>query len=272
MNNLVVMEKGNLEVSGRELHMFLGVNTPYHKWFPRMTEYGFTEGQDYTVTDKNVHNSSGGKQVVIDHQMTLDMAKEICMLQRTPKGKMAREYFIQIEKKWNSPEQILARAYQITKQMLDESNVKLAESVKKIEELHPKAKVYDHFIEKDHTVGMRDLCNELGINRNMLAWILKHYKIAYYQSRRWKPYANYRDSKYVVVKDGMTAQGYPYSQLRFTMEGKELIKTLFDAEKAAGTKIGTKEYPMGLVYDFEPESLLQNANHVALIEESENWR
>ena len=119
---------------------------------------------------------------------------------------------------------------------------------------------------------MRDLCNELGINRNMLAWILKHYKIAYYQSRRWKPYANYRDSKYVVVKDGMTAQGYPYSQLRFTMEGKELIKTLFDAEKAAGTKIGTKEYPMGLVYDFEPESLLQNANHVALIEESENWR
>lgn len=90
-NNLVVMEKGNLEVSGRELHMFLGVNTPYHKWFPRMTEYGFTEGQDYTVTDKNVHNSSGGKQVVIDHQMTLDMAKEICMLQRTPKGKKPQE-------------------------------------------------------------------------------------------------------------------------------------------------------------------------------------
>ncbi len=68
-------------VMGRDLHEALEVETPYHKWFPRMCEYGFTENVDFAVTDKNVHNSNGGKQTIVDHQLTIDMAKEICMIQ-----------------------------------------------------------------------------------------------------------------------------------------------------------------------------------------------
>lgn len=97
-------------VSGRELHRELGVSTPYHKWFPRMCEYGFTENVDYRVTDKNVHNSGGGPQTIMDHELTLNMAKEISMIQRNEAGKRIRLYLIQVEEAWNSPMQIMSRA------------------------------------------------------------------------------------------------------------------------------------------------------------------
>lgn len=96
-------------VSARELHGFLQVETPYHKWFPRMCEYGFSEGQDFWTF---LSESTGGRPAQ-DAQLTIDMAKEICMLQRNEKGKQARQYFIQLEKDWNSPEKVMARALQI---------------------------------------------------------------------------------------------------------------------------------------------------------------
>ena len=100
-------------VSARDLHTFLDLETPYHKWFPRMCEYGFIENQDFAVTDIFVHNSAGGPQTQKDAAISIDMAKEICMLQRNEKGKMARHYFLQLERDWNSPEKVMARALQI---------------------------------------------------------------------------------------------------------------------------------------------------------------
>ena len=64
-------------VRGRELHAALMIETPYHKWFPRMCGYGFIENVDYSVTDIFVHNSKGGKQSYVDHLLTIDMAKEL---------------------------------------------------------------------------------------------------------------------------------------------------------------------------------------------------
>lgn len=101
-------------VSARELHEFLEVKTAYKDWFPRMCEYGFTEGQDFCSF---LSESTGGRPAQ-DAQLTIDMAKEICMLQRNEKGKQARQYFIQLEKDWNSPEKVMARALQIADQKL----------------------------------------------------------------------------------------------------------------------------------------------------------
>ena len=96
-------------VSGRQLHEALGVKTEYKKWFSRMTEYGFNENEDFLkVTQKCLTSSTG--QNTIDHIIKLDMAKEIAMIQRTDKGKEVRQYFIQVEKDFNSPEKIMARA------------------------------------------------------------------------------------------------------------------------------------------------------------------
>lgn len=120
MNELIKIDYSNDRpaVSARDLHQFLEVGTPYHKWFPRMCEYGFTENQDYAVTDIFVHNPEGGPQTMKDAALSIDMAKEICMLQRNEKGKIARQYFIQLEKDWNSPEKVMARALRIADRRL----------------------------------------------------------------------------------------------------------------------------------------------------------
>nr|DAJ68672.1 MAG TPA: antirepressor protein [Caudoviricetes sp.] len=112
--NIKTNETGEPSVSGRELHEFLGVATPYDKWFPRMAEYGFTEGRDFSTY---LSESTGGRPST-NHLLTIDMAKEIAMIQRTDRGKQARQYFIQVEKDYNSPEKIMARALRIAEKEL----------------------------------------------------------------------------------------------------------------------------------------------------------
>lgn len=142
MNELIKINTSNPDrptVLGRDLHEALGVETPYSKWFSRMAEYGFAEGDDFVTVDKNVLRADGSPmpQIQHDHQLTIPMAKEICMLQRTEKGKECRQYFIKVEEAWNTPEMIVARAHQILQARLDEaiSRVSLLES--KIEEDAP---------------------------------------------------------------------------------------------------------------------------------------
>ncbi|WP_239745242.1 phage antirepressor KilAC domain-containing protein [Mammaliicoccus sp. F-M27] len=113
MFNIQEKENGEIAVSGRELHRALEVKTPYKKWFERMSEYGFEKNVDYSTVGQNCPIANGGFQFVTDHALTLDTAKEIAMIQRSEKGKQARQYFIQIEKAWNSPEMIMQRALKI---------------------------------------------------------------------------------------------------------------------------------------------------------------
>lgn len=94
MNEIIKINSDN-KVSGRELHEFLEVETRYNDWFQRMTEYGFIDGTDFY---SKMSKTSGGRPSV-DHIITIDMAKEICMIQRTEKGKQARQYFIECEKR-----------------------------------------------------------------------------------------------------------------------------------------------------------------------------
>lgn len=96
-------------VSGRQLHEALEVKTKYADWFNRMIDYGFTENQDFLLL-KNEQQTGRGGHNRVDHIIKLDMAKEIAMIQRTDRGKKVRQYFIQVEKDFNSPEKIMARA------------------------------------------------------------------------------------------------------------------------------------------------------------------
>lgn len=108
--NVTLNDNHEPVVSGRQLHETLGVKTRYNDWFNRMIEFGFTENEDYlAITQKRV-TAQGNATHQTDHVIKLDMAKEIAMIQRTEKGKEVRQYFIQIEKDYNSPEKIMARA------------------------------------------------------------------------------------------------------------------------------------------------------------------
>lgn len=112
MNKLLKINTTDSEritVSARDLHEALEVKTQFKDWFPRMCEYGFEDGKDFCSF---LSESTGGRPSQ-DAQITVDMAKEIAMLQRTEKGKEVRKYFIQVEKEWNSPERVMARALEI---------------------------------------------------------------------------------------------------------------------------------------------------------------
>ena len=157
-------------VSGRELHEALNIETPYRIWFPRMCEYGFSEGKDYTPY-KFVHPQN--KQEAVDHALTIPMAKEICMIQRSEKGKMFRQYFIEIENRWNTPEAVMARALQMANRKIDEiknANVLLEQ---KIEEDKPKVIFADSVSAAKSSILIGDLAkilkqNGVNIGQNRL--------------------------------------------------------------------------------------------------------
>lgn len=169
MNNLInvtLNENQEPVVSGRQLHQVLGVKTAYKDWFPRMTEYGFTEGEDFSSF---LSKSTGGRPKQ-DHVLKLDMAKEIAMIQRTDKGKEVRQYFIQVEKDFNSPEKIMARALKIA----DRKIIKLEAT---IEEQKPKV-IFANAVSASHTsilVGdFAKLMRQNGLNfgqNRMFAWL-----------------------------------------------------------------------------------------------------
>ncbi len=130
-------ESGEVVLSGRQLHEFLEIGTEYAKWFSRMKEYGFVENQDFAVIVKNDENPLGGRPST-DHVIKLDMAKEIAMIQRNEKGKQARQYFIQVEKAWNSPEMIMKRALEIANRNVQSLKLENEEHKKQIQEQKPK--------------------------------------------------------------------------------------------------------------------------------------
>lgn len=128
-------DNGNVIVSGRDLHEFLEVQTKYTDWFKRMIEYGFKENVDFSVFLKNEHDKTafGGVRKITDHALTLDMAKEISMIQRTEKGKQARRYFIQVEKAYRS-EQSLPQTPEEKLKLTMEVTLRLDKRVEKAEE------------------------------------------------------------------------------------------------------------------------------------------
>lgn len=130
MNELIKITYNNDRpaVSARDLHDFLEVKTAYKDWFPRMCEYGFTEGEDFCSF---LSESTGGRPAQ-DAVLTIDMAKELCMIQRNEKGKQARQYFLQIEKEWNSPEKVMARALQIAGDKLKKLESKVEADAPKV--------------------------------------------------------------------------------------------------------------------------------------------
>ncbi|OHR73962.1 hypothetical protein HMPREF3291_05095 [Bacillus sp. HMSC76G11] len=123
MNELITTthsEQGDIIMSGRELHEFLEVTERYNNWFERMLQYGFDEGVDFTSVKSFTVVNNGAKREINDHHIKLDMAKEIAMIQRSEKGKEARQYFLKVEKMWNSPEMIIKRAMDLQQRKIIE--------------------------------------------------------------------------------------------------------------------------------------------------------
>lgn len=193
MNELLKInyEADRITLSARELHEFLEIQTRFNVWFPRMIEYGFNENIDYRRVSQKCA-TLGGMQEKIDYEISLDMAKEIAMIQRNEKGRQARQYFIEVEKKWNSPEYVMNRALEISRQQVERLMLEN-------KELKPKAEFFDAVADSKNAIQMSEVAKVLnypGYGRNRLFEFLREKKVLMPNNQ---PYQKYVDCGYFRV-------------------------------------------------------------------------
>ncbi len=186
-------------VSGRELHEFLEVKSKYADWFKNMSAYGFTENIDYVSLSKNLEN--GGRS--IDHQLTIPMAKELCMIQRNERGKQARQYFLAVEAQWNSPEAVMRRAVLIAQKQNDQLKAVNKQLLAENSALKPDAEYARAVCIGDNCRTATSIAKDYGMSGEKLNSILHWLKIQWKNSDgQWVLYAKYSGKGYTKNRKG----------------------------------------------------------------------
>lgn len=232
MNELIKVNYDNPEkpvVSGRELHEALGIKTAYKDWFPRMCEYGFEEEKDYSVTLIFEHNSNGGKQNHKDHMITIPMAKELCMIQRTNIGRKFRQYFISVEEAWNSPEMVMQRALSIANERVKALQLSVSQLTVDNQIMQPKAEYFDELVDRRLLTNFRDTAKELHIGqKEFIQFLLDHKYVYRDQKSKLKPYMPYvEDGLFELKEFTNTKTGFTDTQTFITPKGKETFRLFF---------------------------------------------
>lgn len=233
MNELMkINNDSQFPVDGRELHEKLGIETPYTKWFERMCEYGFEDGKEF-LTFLSETSAAGGRPAK-QHSLTLSMAKELCMLQRTDMGRQVRRYLIEVENSWNSPEQIMSRALRIA----DETIAKLNVQIKGLEVDNsrltvenqialPKAEYFDQLVDRNLLTNFRETAKQLNIKeRKFVDFLLEHKYV--YRDKRGKllPHANKNNGLFEVKECFNEKTQWSSTQTLITPKGRETFRLL----------------------------------------------
>lgn len=228
-----VNENNEPIVNGRMLHAFLEVKEKYTQWFTRKSK-GFIENIDFVpYSEKTESGGASGFKVIFNHKLTLDMAKHLAMMQQNEKGMIARQYFIDIGKKWNSPEMIMSRALAIANKnllMKDEQILKLtAENT----EMKPKADYFDELVERNTLTNFRETAKLLHIGQNkFIDWLLN--KKFIYRDIKGKllAYSNYISGSkpYFDVKEQKNGNWSGFQTL-ITPQGREAFRLLLQVKE-----------------------------------------
>lgn len=228
-------------VSGRELYAALEIGSNYTTWFSRMCDYGFVEGIDYISCFPNVESESHGGQNKIDHQLTIDMAKQICMIQRTETGRKFRQYFIKVEEAWNSPEAIMARALQFANNQLALMQKKNAELIgtvaiqnQQITEMKPKASYYDVVLNCKDLISTSAIAKDYGKSAIWMNRYLHEKGVQFKQGDIWLLYQKYAEKGYTSTKthsySGTDGNVHTKVHTYWTQKGRLFIYGLMKAD------------------------------------------
>lgn len=205
MNELIKITEhnGNQAVSARDLHKFLEITERFSSWFERMLQYGFVENQDFTSAKSFTLVNNGAQREIDDYALTLDCAKEISMIQRSKKGKEAREYFIECEKQLRSGKFALPTTYKEALQSLlieVEAKERLQAQnelqAKELEKQAPKVAYYDEVLTSQSTYNANQIAKELGMSAITLNKKLHELKVQYKQGGQWLLYHPHQNKGY----------------------------------------------------------------------------
>ncbi|MDV3519251.1 antA/AntB antirepressor family protein [Lentilactobacillus otakiensis] len=224
MNELIKTFKqndGSVAVDGRDLHDFLEVKERYNDWFKDMQKYGFTENVDFiSFTGKRVKPQGGRPQV--NHALTLDMAKELSMIQRTDRGKQARQYFISMEKQAKSKQQLpLPKDYPSALRAL-------ADSMEENQKLKPAADYTQKMLANPGLETTSMIAKNYGMSTAKFNQLLHKMGIQYRQGKTWLLYAKYQGFGYTHIEpfsyfDQKTGTKKVANTMKWTQRGQKFI-------------------------------------------------
>ena len=229
MNELIKVSYDNDRptVSGRDLHEFLEVKTAYKDWFPRMCEYGFVEDTDYCSFLSDRSDGLPGKPRT-DHQLTIEMAKEIAMLQRNERGKQARQYFIQLEAAWNTPEMVMSRALKMAEKQIAGLRLVNSELTVQNQIMQPKADYFDELVDRNLLTNIRETAKQLGVKQNEFVRFLLDKKYLYRDKRgHLMPYADKNNGLFEIKESVNEKTNWAGTQTLITPKGRETFRLLY---------------------------------------------
>jgi len=232
---ITIQDTDHYPVSGRELHEKLRIETQYTIWFKRMCEYDFEEGKDFEAINQKRLTAQGNGTLYFDHMLTLNMAKELCMLQRTEKGREVRRYLIDVENQWNSPEAIMSRALQMAQRKLEILNGNIHhleaandELTAKTQTMQPKADYFDKLVERGINTSFRVTAKELKVReRAFVNYLIQHKYIYKDKKGQLMPYANHVDNGLFVIKECVSEwSDWKGTQTLITPKGRATFRLL----------------------------------------------
>lgn len=233
MDKLIPINSEKQTTSARDLWEFLGKPyTEFMKWFDKYKSYGFAENMDYRVIEQLLENPQGGRPAQ-DYEITIDMAKELAMLQKTEKGSQARKYFIAIQKAWDSPEMVMKRAMQFLNQKCEALENQIQLNAPKVEFAnHVAVSANSLLVEQVANIANK---NGIKIGRNRLWEKLREWRIIK-KTSKYEPKQEYIDCGYFEVIEGTkeTPKGtFTYRTTRVTGKGQIYIINRLIKEREA---------------------------------------
>ena len=164
MNEIINVNFDSQTVSARELHEAVGSTERFANWFNRQLQFGFEENVDYTSVKSFTLVNNGAKREIDDYNCSIEMAKEICMVQRNEKAREIRQYLIQLEQAWNTPEQIMARALKMADKTIDSLKVENRQLLADNQRMKPKEIFSDAVSTSKTSILIGDLAKLISQN------------------------------------------------------------------------------------------------------------
>lgn len=226
----ITEHNGKRAVNARELHQFLESKYQFANWIQeRITKYGFVENHDYEVFKENLKNSNGGRPQ-IEYALSVDMAKELSMVENNEKGRLARKYFIECEK---IARESMVASYQIedpikrAERWIEEQKEKKALEAKN-QEMQPKAQYFDELVERSLLTGFRDTAKELGLKQGEFIKILIDKGYVYRTPKgELRPIAKYANDLFELKDFKSISSDHAGVRTWITVKGKKVFQLLF---------------------------------------------
>ena len=225
-------------VSARDLHSYLEVGRDFSNWIKgRIEKYEFVENQDFVVFTKFGENPQGGRPMS-EYAITLDMAKELSMVENNEQGRLARRYFIECEKKLREVVSVKAK-YQLgiinanteidRMVALNEYEIGYVKPLeKKVEEQAPKADYFDKLVDRNLLTNFRDTAKEFKVGQKFfINFLLDNKYIFRDRKNKLKPYQNHIDSGLFELKEFVRGE-HTDVQTLITPKGRETFKSMLE--------------------------------------------